>query len=105
MCTSTDGLQASVADLKDVQVSENGVAALQDSVKAVGSDLQQVVHDASSQYSTQVDQLKAGFDQLQAATGAARSAPSADTLRAVTASINTLGDEVRGFANDVSSTC
>jgi hypothetical protein len=105
VCSSTDELQASFAHLRDVQVTENGIAALQDSVAAVGSDLQQVVDDATSQYSGQVDQLQAGFDQLQAAAGTAQSAPSVDTLSAVRASIRTLGDEVRGFADDVASTC
>jgi glutamine synthetase type III len=105
VCSSTDALQASVADLRNVQVAQNGIAALQDSVAAVRSNLQQVAHDAKSQYSTQVDQLQAGVDQLQAAAGTAQRAPSADTLNAVTASIRTLGDEVRGFADDVASTC
>jgi hypothetical protein len=105
VCSSTDALQASVADLRNVQVAQNGIAALQDSVAAVRSNLQQVAHDAKSQYSAQVDKLQADFDQVQDAAGAAQRTPSADTLNGVTASIRTLGDEVRGFADDVASTC
>jgi ABC-type transporter Mla subunit MlaD len=105
VCSSTDALQASMADLRDVQVVENGTAALEDAVASVRSDLQHVVDDASSQYATQVDDLQSSFDALQAAAGAARDAPSPDTLNTVTLSVRALADDVSTFADDVASTC
>jgi ABC-type transporter Mla subunit MlaD len=105
VCSSTDALQASMADLRDVQVVENGTAALEDAVASVRSDLQRVVDDASSQYATQVDDLQSSFDALQAAAGAARDAPSPDTLNTVTLSVRALADDVSTFADDVASMC
>jgi ABC-type transporter Mla subunit MlaD len=105
VCSSTDALQASMADLRDVQVVENGTAALEDAVASVRSDLQRVVDDASSQYATQVDDLQSSFDALQAAAGAARDAPSSDTLNTVTLSVRALADDVSTFADDVASMC
>jgi hypothetical protein len=105
VCSSTDALQASMSDLGDVQVVENGTAAVEDAVDTVRSALQDVVDDATSQYATQVDGLRASFDALQAAVGSALAAPSATTLSAVAASITALADDVTGFADDVASTC
>jgi hypothetical protein len=49
VCSSTDALQASVSDLGDVQVVQNGTAALEDAVASVRSALQDVADDATSQ--------------------------------------------------------
>jgi hypothetical protein len=105
VCSSTDALQASMSDLGDVQVVQNGTAALEDAVASVRSDLKDVVDDATSQYATQADDLQASFDAVQAAAGAAVATPSAATLNAVTASITALTNEVTDFADDIASTC
>ena len=105
VCSSTDALQASMTDLRNVEVVENGTAALEDAVASVRSDLQDVVDDAGSEYGDEVDGLQAGFDAVEDATSAAVEAPSAETLNAVTTSIRALGDDVTGFADDVASTC
>jgi hypothetical protein len=105
VCSSTDALQASMSDLKDVQVVQNGTAALEDAVASVRSALQDVADDATSQYATQVDDLQASFDALQAAAGSALATPSAATLNAVSASVTAFANEVTGFADDIASTC
>jgi hypothetical protein len=105
VCSSTDALQAAMSDLRDVQVVEDGTAALEDAVTSVRSALQDVVDDATSQYGTQVEGLQASFDALQAAAGAALDMPSAATLNAVTASVTALETDVSSFADDVASTC
>src|SRR4051794_4636225 len=65
VCTSTDDLQASMAGLADVQVVQDGTAALQASLATVKTDLQRVVDDARSEFSSQVDQLQSSFDAVQ----------------------------------------
>ena len=94
-----------MTDLRDVQVVEDGSAALADAVASVKSALRDVADDATSQYETQVDGLQAAFGSLQAAADAALNAPSADTLNTVTSSVTALEDEVRAFADDIASTC
>jgi hypothetical protein len=105
VCSSVDALQTSVSDLRQVQVTANGLSALQDAVASVKTDLGQVKKDATSQYATQVDQLQTDFDAVQSAVGAAVDAPSPDTLGVVVSSIRTFADGVTGFAGDVRSTC
>jgi hypothetical protein len=105
VCSSVDALQTSVSDLRHVQVTANGLSALQDAVASVKTDLGQVKNDATSQYATQVDQLQTDFDAVQSAVGAAVDAPSPDTLGVVVSSIRTFADGVTGLAGDVRSTC
>jgi hypothetical protein len=105
VCSSTDSLQASVADLRDVQVVENGTAAAKDAVASVRAALDDVVQDAGSQYATQVDGLQASFDTVQAAVDSAVATPSTTTLSAVSASVSALASAVSDFADDVASTC
>jgi hypothetical protein len=105
VCSSTDSLQASMADLRDVQVVENGTAAAEDAVASVRTALDDVVQDAGSQYASQVDGLQASFESLQAAVGSAVATPSTATLSAVTASVTALANDVTGFADDIASTC
>jgi hypothetical protein len=105
VCSSVDALQTSVSDLRQVQVTANGLSALQDAVASVKTDLGQVKKDATSQYATQVDQLQTDFDAVQSAVGAAVDAPSPDTLGVVVSSIRTFADGVTGLAGDVRSTC
>lgn len=105
VCSSVDALQTSVSDLRQVQVTANGLSALQDAVASVKTDLGQVKNDATSQYATQVDQLQTDFDAVQSAVGAAVDAPSPNTLGVVVSSIRTFADGVTGLAGDVRSTC
>jgi hypothetical protein len=105
VCSSVDALQTSVSDLRHVQVTANGLSALQDAVASVKTDLGQVKNDATSQYATQVDQLQTDFDAVQSAVGAAVDAPSPNTLGVVVSSIRTFADGVTGLAGDVRSTC
>jgi phage host-nuclease inhibitor protein Gam len=105
VCASADALEASVADLGQVQVAQDGILALQDAVASVGDDMRQVKADATAQYATQVDQLQTAVDAVRSAVRAAVDAPTQDTLTEGRSSIDALADEVTGFADDVGSTC
>jgi hypothetical protein len=97
--------RASIAELGDVQVVENGTLALEDAVASVQSDLQEVADDGTSQYSAQVDGLRADFDQLQAAAGSALDMPSTASVTAVTSAASALADDVSRFEDDLATTC
>ena len=105
ICSSLQGLQTSVTDLKNVDVSTAGIAALQDDLAAVGRDVHEVVDDAKKQYATNADQLQANYTSVQSAAKAAQATPSAVTLSTLTWSVAALADGVKAFANDVASAC
>src|SRR4051812_42158606 len=105
VCSSLDGLQASVTDLRNVQVRADGLTALQENIAAVGADVRQVVSAGKDQYATNVDQLQTEYAAVQAATTAAKATPSAATLGTLSSSIGALADGVKVFSEDVAGTC
>jgi hypothetical protein len=105
VCTSVGELQASVADLQDVPVAQQGVGALQDAFAAVRSDVTQVVQDAQSEYRSQSEGLTADVAAVQTAVGLAQADPTGATVKAVVDSIKVLADDVGALAGDISSTC
>ena len=105
VCVSVEGLEASVAELQEVEVTQNGLNALEQALATIGTDVQQVVDDAKDQYAPQTDELRTDYAALQSAFTTAQQAPTADSLSAVGSAIRTLGDDVRDLANDVAATC
>lgn len=105
VCDSVDELRASVDNLKDINLSENGLGEISDSLSAIEDDVRQVASDAKGEFSDQVDQVDADFTELGSSVDAARQDTSASTLGAVGAAVSTLGDDVEALVDDVSSTC
>jgi len=105
LCSSLDALQASVAKLKNVQISKSTLTTVTDDLAAVKADLQRVVADAKSQYQMQVTRLQVDVTAVQAAVDAARAAPSTVTLGGVRIAISHLFDDVKSAVNEVKPTC
>jgi hypothetical protein len=93
-----------MADLEDVQVVENGTAALEEAVASVRSPLENVVDDATAEFGTQVDGLQAGFNAVQEGTTAALNAPSGGHPGRRHVIDQGPTDDVNSFADDVAST-
>ncbi|MGZ4624027.1 MAG: hypothetical protein ACXVGD_18425, partial [Blastococcus sp.] len=105
VCSSLDALQASVAKLKNVQISKGALATVKNDLSAVKADLQRVVDDATSQYQPQVTRLQADVTGVQAAFDAAQTAPSAVTLGGVRTAVGTLFDDVKKVAAELAPNC
>jgi hypothetical protein len=93
-----------VQGLRDVTVSAESLAALQDGLEPVKADLAQVVDDAKAQYAAQADQLE-DFGQLQLGADTARTTPSAANVSAIGPALRTLADDVAALGDDVASAC
>jgi predicted extracellular nuclease len=105
VCDSVDALQASVDNLGDINLSENGVGAISGSLSQIESDLRQVKADASAEWSDQVDGIEADTDELSTTVETAQEGATAATLGAVGTAVRTLLDDVEALAADVGSTC
>jgi hypothetical protein len=105
VCDAVDELQASVGNLEDLSISENGVGAISDSLSAIKTDLRQVKAEAEAEYATQVDAVDAGIAELTSSVDTAQQGPTAATLGAVGAAVSGLVDDVTALVEDVSSTC
>ena len=105
VCSSLDDLKASVNQVTDVQSGENGISALQSNLVAVRDDLNQVLKDAKSQYSTQVTQIQSNLASLRSAIDVAQRTHSATDISGAVTAAKTLGGSVRDLADDAKSTC
>jgi hypothetical protein len=93
VCSSVGELRASVAELRDVPVVQEGVSALQSAFASVRPDVAQVVQDAQSQYAAQTEGPTADVAAVQTAVGQAEASPTRATLDAVVGSIGALADD------------
>jgi hypothetical protein len=105
VCGSADALRSSVADLKDVQVAQDGTAALQQAFSKVGDDVDRLVDDAHDQYSGQVADVKSAMGELRTALDSLGSAPTAATLGAAGAAARTVVENAGVLVDDVRSSC
>src|SRR6478735_8800370 len=87
ICSDAEALKTSTENLKKVDVTQNGLADLTDSLTQVQSDLKKVTSDAKKQYATEVDSLNASASSLSTSLEAATSSPSAATVAAVGAAL------------------
>lgn len=104
LCDSVAALQASVAQLRNIDVSK-GTAGVQQAVQGVQANLQQVMSDAKTQYAPQVDSLKQDASQLRSAVDAAQANPSVSALAAIRGAIQTLVNGVSALADAVKPSC
>lgn len=106
VCSSVDDLEASVEDVRDIDVTSSGALGdLESGLEAVGSDLSEVKSDAKAEFSSQIDTVQASYDALSASVDAAKASVSAATLSAAATALSTFGSDVRTLITDVQETC
>ncbi|MEU4691503.1 hypothetical protein [Actinoplanes sp. NPDC023714] len=105
VCESFATVQNTVNQIRNVNVSENGVAAARPYVAELLNQLNQLVLDAQAQFKPQADQLRTAVDQLSASVEGARADPGAATFAVVRSSITAVGDSARALRDAISGTC
>lgn len=105
LCSAVGELRDSVTALKNVQITADGLPALQQAVQKVTTDAQAVVDAGKSAYGTQTARLQADVTALRAAVDAAKAAPSVATLTVVRTAVGTLADDVSSLAGTLGSGC
>jgi hypothetical protein len=102
VCGSVDDLTASAGALRSTTLtSAAGARAL----TTVGTDLQAVESDATTQLSAQVAAVEAAYTALASSTAIAKARPTPASLAASAKDLSTFGSTVRTLAADVRSTC
>ena len=105
VCADLAALRASADKITSIEIGQGGLATLTSELAAMQTTLQQLPTDASAQYSSEVDALKAASTRLQSSLQAAVQAPSATTLAAVGTDARALGDAVRALNAAVEGSC
>ena len=105
LCVSADALRSSVAELRDVQVVENGTEALRRAFAEVGDDVDRLADQARGEFSDQVSGVQSAAGDLGTAIDALVSAPSAAALVDARSAVRTLVAEADALLGDVRSSC
>jgi hypothetical protein len=104
VCQAVDDLQASVADVKDVDLrSDGGLQDLDAALDGVRDDVDAVRSEASDEYADQAAAVKSAFSDLQSSVKDTREGTG--TLAATAAAASTFRTAVKTLVEDVRTTC
>ena len=73
VCDDVDTLQSSVDNLKDAQVSENGLNAVKADLTQIQQDLRQLSTDAKAEFGDDVSKVETAMTSLRSSVAAAKS--------------------------------
>ena len=105
VCDDLDSINASIQNLKDAKLGENGLTVVRTELSKIGSDLKQLRADASAQYASQIDAVEARARALRPSITAAAADPSAESLAQVRAGLRAFGSAVGDLSDAVSGSC
>ncbi|MEV6596273.1 hypothetical protein AB0M36_05325 [Actinoplanes sp. NPDC051346] len=105
VCDSIDAAQATMGQIRNANVSENGLNELKADLRQFSVDLQQVATDAAARFGSEIDAVKLAASQFSTSVAAAQAAPDATSLASVRASRVLLEDSVQRLDDAVSETC
>jgi hypothetical protein len=105
VCDSLDAVRASADDVKDANVSENGMSQVRASLTALQQNLQQLGTEARTQFESQIAAVRAAADQLSTSVSAAKADPTTATLDVVRDAMTSLGAAVDSLGDAMADTC
>lgn len=105
VCATVNDLKASLADLKNVNIRQNGTSAVSDQLTKIQQELQKLKTDAHGQYATQIDALTTALSGLSASISAAGSHLDTTTLTALASSVASVVSAGTNLVTTVSNTC
>jgi hypothetical protein len=105
VCASADEFRASLTDLKDVDVVQQGTDALTATWTTVEADWRQLADDARATHADQVDRVQADADAVGSAVETAQDDASAQTLGGAAAAVGVFLKDADALLDEVGSTC
>jgi uncharacterized protein HemX len=104
-CDRVDSVRASVEDLRNVNLSENGMAALDSALAQVKTELELLRSDVKADLQPQVDAVRSSVTQLRSSVRGALTYPTSGSLAAVGTSVDQLRATVANLSTAVSAGC
>ncbi|WP_328467702.1 hypothetical protein OHA21_49740 [Actinoplanes sp. NBC_00393] len=105
LCDAFAEVQNTVNQIKNANVSENGLTAIRPYAAELLNQLNQLVLEAKSQFAPQADQLKSSVDELKTVAETARTDPNATNLSAVRVSIQSVRESAENLRDAMSGAC
>jgi len=105
VCQSVQRLKASIAGLKDVNITANGTSAVSAQFTKIKQDFNAVKANAKGQFQPQVNALSGAMDTLGSSLNAAKASVNAGTLSALASAAGSVVTAGTNLVTAVSSTC
>ena len=105
VCQTANDLKASLQDLKNVNIQQDGTSAVSAQLTKIQQELQTLKTDAHGQYATQVDALSTAVSGLNASLSAAGSHLNSTTVTALASSIASVASAGTNLVTTISNTC
>jgi hypothetical protein len=104
-CDSLEAVEHTIANLRNANVSENGMATFTAGVEQLKSDLGQLAADAQDEFKNQVDSVRSAADQLASTAQSAKADPTAANLSVVRSAYGDLRDAVVALGASMQNAC
>ncbi|MEV8508900.1 hypothetical protein AB0368_29275 [Actinoplanes sp. NPDC051475] len=105
VCDSLAAVQATMNQVRNANVAENGLTYLETNLQQLKLDLRQLATDATAQFAPEVEVVRAAANQFSASLDTARADLDVTALAGVRATLGTLQNSVRNLGDAMSGTC
>ena len=104
-CAQADAVRSSIEDVRNVNLSANGMVALQGAVTQVGTELQLLGSELKSGGQAQLAAVQSAVGQLKTAVATAVADPTQANFEAVGAARDAARSSIQNLASTVTSGC
>ena len=104
-CAAVDDLQASVADVTEVELNQDALTTVQDNLGQVRTDWDVVKDEASDEFADELDAVDKAAASAGLAIDFALTSPSPETAADVGPALELLGARLEDLNQAVQSTC
>jgi len=104
-CSDRDALQKSLTELKNVNVSAEGIDEVKAKLTKVESDAQALANSARKEFSPQASTLESSVSKLKTSAQSAAAAPTAQSFAAVASAASGVASAFGDLSSAVSSKC
>jgi ABC-type glycerol-3-phosphate transport system substrate-binding protein len=105
VCDSLAAAQTTMVQIRNANVSENGLGPLKTSLQELKGDIDVLITDAKTQFASEAQGVRGAADQVSASVAAARETPDLAHLSQVRTSLGVLRSSLQVLGDAMSGTC
>jgi hypothetical protein len=105
VCDSVEAVQNSAGQIRNTNVSENGLSQLKSDLAQLKLELEKLAGGARTDFAAEIQAVRSATTRLSASVTTARTAPDAVNLAAVRPSLEALRASVQSLRAAASGTC
>lgn len=105
VCDQLAAVQATMHQIRNANVSENGLAVVKANLQQLRVDVRLLVNEAAAQFASEVEVVQAAADQVSTSVAAAQETPDFVHVSEVRATLGALRSSVDGLGDAMAGTC